>query len=101
MRCLRLELLFDRKSSDAFARGGKDRIDQSRGERWHARFSYAAGRCIRSGRHDVDVDDSWRLVNPDDRVVVEIALLYLSVLEANLAIFSDDQEDEGLEPQRG
>ncbi|GCC47555.1 hypothetical protein chiPu_0031621, partial [Chiloscyllium punctatum] len=85
------ELLADRQGADALAGGGEDRVDQRRRKRRNAGFADAARRRVGAGRHDEDVGDRRRLVDPDHREVVEIALLYLAVLEADLAVFGEAQ----------
>jgi hypothetical protein len=49
--------------------------------------------CIGIGGYDVHVGDERRLVDPDHREVVEIALLHLAVLEGDLAIIIFDAFD--------
>ena len=84
---LRLQLLADRQCADTLAGRGEDRVDQRRRKGRHARLSDTARRRVGSGRHDVDVRHARRFVDPDQRKIVEIALLHLAVLEGNRAIY--------------
>src|SRR5258708_10435804 len=85
----RLELLGDRQRPNAFPGRCEDRVDQCGREWRHARLTDAAGRHVRIGWHDVDVGDERSLIHPDHGEVVEIPLLYLAVLEGDLAIFGE------------
>src|SRR5690242_13517950 len=90
-----LELLADRQRPDALASGCEDGVDQRRRERRKARLADAARRRIGTWRHDVDVGNERGLVDPDHREIVKIALLYLAVLEGDLAMFGKAQAHDG------
>src|SRR5258708_11291714 len=92
---LRLELLADRQRPNAFPGRREDRVDQCGREWRHARLTDAAGRHVRIGWHDVDVGDERSLIHPDHGEVVEIPLLYLAVLEGDLAIFGEREPHDG------
>src|SRR5260221_4025129 len=92
---LRLELLADRQRPNAFPGRCEDRVDQCGREWRHARLTDAAGRHVRIGWHDVDVGDERSLINPDHGEVVEIPLLYLAVLEGDLAISGEREPHDG------
>src|SRR5258705_6083667 len=87
----RLELPPDRQCPDTLAGRGEDRVDQRRRKGRHARLADAAGRRVRAGRYDVDVRYARGLVDPDYREIVEIALLHLTVLEGDRAMFDEAQ----------
>src|SRR6516162_11955255 len=87
----RLQLYADRKRPDTFSRCRKDRVDQCRRKGRHAGFADARGRGVGSGRHDVYVGHERSLVDPNQREIIEIALLDLAVLEGDLPIFGKAQ----------
>src|SRR5258708_31222371 len=88
---LGFKLLADRQCPDAFARRCEDGVDQGWSKRRHARFPDAAWWRVGIGGYDVNIGHDRCLVDPDDREVVKIALLYLAVLEGDLAVFGEAQ----------
>src|ERR1700728_3791915 len=84
---LGFKLLSDRQCANAFAGRGEDGVDQSWSKRRHAGFPNSAGWRIGIEGYDVHIGHEGSLVDPDHREVVKIALLYLAILEGDLAIF--------------
>src|SRR5882672_6322485 len=88
---LGFKLLADRQRPNTLPGRCEDGVDQGWSEGRHARFPDAARWRIGIGGYDVHVGHQRRLVEPDHREVVEIALLHLAVLEGDLAIFGEAQ----------
>src|SRR2546428_309717 len=70
------------KLANAFARRRKDRIGQRRRGRRGSGFAHPSGRL--AAFHDVNLD-CRRLVHPQHRVIVEIALLDATALQRDLS----------------
>src|SRR6185312_4635473 len=73
----------DRQLPHSLARRGKDRIRNCRSDRRHAGLSDATG--ILRARHDVYFDHG-RIVDPNDVVPVEVALLHAAFVDRDLPL---------------
>src|SRR6202007_2244747 len=54
-----------------------------------------AGRRLRPRRHDVDIGDTRRFVDPNKREIIQILLLDLAILEGDLAISGQTEAHDG------
>src|SRR5580704_598688 len=73
----------ERQVTNPLARGGKNRVAHGGDKR---RYSWLAHTCGRRGAfREVDVGLSRNLVNPGDRVIIEIGLLDCAVLGSDLS----------------
>src|SRR6185437_16386196 len=88
---LRRNLRSDRQAANALTGRSKDRIAERRRKRRHARLTHAARGDVDAGLDDVRVRQWRRLVDADNRIVVEVALLDASLLQRDLAVSGERQ----------
>src|SRR5438552_4245263 len=81
---LRAKLSSDGEVADPLARRGEDRIAQRGRQGRHPRLAHAPGQI--TARRDMDAGLAGRRVDPDYRVVIEVALLRPAVPERHLPV---------------
>src|ERR1700720_1097013 len=72
-----------RQIADPLARGSENCVAKCGDKGRYSRFSHAGGR--RAALRDIDVSLSRHLVDPGDRIVIEVRLLDYAVLGGNLS----------------